>query len=103
MKKYDAVIAGGGPIGNYVAKNIAHEGFKVLVLEEHREIGVPLKCAGLVSSRAFDFFNVDKNKVIQNEIYGAHINSPSGNRLTIGGDKILSPWRHANRVRSIIE
>jgi len=88
MLKYDAVVVGGGPIGSYAAKNIACEGFKVALFEEHRQVGIPLKCAGLVTSRVFDFFDCPKEEIIQNEIQGAHIHSPSGNILTIGGDKI---------------
>ena len=88
MKQYDIAVVGGGPVGCYVAKKVASKGFKVSLFEEHNEIGKPLKCAGLVSSRVFDFFDNNKKNVLQNEIYGARINSPSGNVLTIGGDKI---------------
>jgi len=88
MKKYDVAVVGGGPIGGYVSKNIAESGFQVTLYEEHKKIGMPLKCAGLVSSRVLDFLNTSEKEIVQNEIYGAHIYSPSGKILTIGGDKI---------------
>ncbi|MCX6666745.1 MAG: NAD(P)/FAD-dependent oxidoreductase [Euryarchaeota archaeon] len=88
MKEYDAAIIGGGPIGGYVAKKIAQNGFKVAVFEEHKKIGDPLKCAGLVTPRVFDFLDFSEELVVQNRIKGAHIHSPSDHILTIGGDKI---------------
>ena len=88
MQKYDVAIAGGGPVGGYVAKAIASEGFKVALFEEHKQIGAPLKCAGLVTSRVFDFFNISKKEIVQNEIFGANIHSPSGNILSVGGDRV---------------
>jgi len=88
MEKYDVAVIGGGPVGGYVAKKIASEGFKTALFEEHKRIGMPLKCAGLATSRIFNFLDFSKTKVVQNEIYGAHIYSPSGEVLTIGGDRV---------------
>ena len=49
--KWDVIVVGGGPAGLITAREIAKRGFKVLVIEEDKEIGVPTKCAGLVSWR----------------------------------------------------
>ncbi|UCD13137.1 MAG: NAD(P)/FAD-dependent oxidoreductase [Thermoplasmatales archaeon] len=87
MKKFDMAVVGGGPVGGYVAKRMASLGFKTALFEEHKNIGAPLNCAGLVSSRVFELADVSKSKVVQNEVFGAHIYSPSGEMLTIGGDK----------------
>jgi len=88
MKIYDIAIVGGGPIGGYTAKKIASKGYKVAILETKKEIGIPLKCAGLVTERVFDFVNIPKQNIVQNKIKGAHIHSPSGKILSIGGDKV---------------
>lgn len=88
MNNYDVVVIGGGPIGGYVASQLAEKKIKTALLEEHKEIGMPLKCAGLVTPRIFDLLKISKEKVIQNKIKGANIHSPSGNILSIGGDKI---------------
>jgi geranylgeranyl reductase family protein len=88
MEKHDVAVVGGGPVGGYVAKKIAKEGFKTVLFEEHKRIGIPLRCAGLVTPRIFDFLDFSKTKVTQNRIYGARIYSPSGNVLTIGGDRV---------------
>ncbi len=46
---YDAIIVGGGPSGAAVAGALAERGFSVLIVEEHREVGRPVQCSGLVS------------------------------------------------------
>lgn len=88
MLEYDVAIVGGGPIGGCVAGEIARKKFKVAVFEKHKEIGTPINCAGLVTRRVFDFLDISKKIVVQNKVKGAHIHSPSGNILTIGGDKV---------------
>src|SRR5512136_3476080 len=88
MLEYDIGIIGGGPIGGFIADKIASKNVKVAVFEKNREIGIPLNCAGLVTPRVFDFLDISQNKIIQNKIKGANINSPAGKILTIGGDKV---------------
>ena len=88
MIEYDVAVVGGGPIGGYIAGEIAKKKFKVSIFEKNKEIGVPVNCAGLVTPRVFEIIDIDKINVIQNKIKGAHIHSPSGDILTIGGDKL---------------
>ncbi len=45
----DVIVVGGGPAGAMVAEGISRMGFSVLIVEEHREIGRPIQCSGLVS------------------------------------------------------
>ena len=48
----DVLVVGGGPSGMCRSQgDIAAEGFKVVVMEEHPTIGEPLQCSGLVSPR----------------------------------------------------
>lgn len=88
MQQYDVAIIGGGPTGGYVAKEIANQGYKVAIFEEHKFIGKPLKCAGLVTPRVFDIIKVREENILQNKVKGAHVHSPSGNTLTVGDDKV---------------
>jgi geranylgeranyl reductase family protein len=88
MLEYDVAVVGGGPIGGYIAGEIAKKNYKVSIFEKNKEIGVPVNCAGLVTPRVFDFIDINKKNVIQNNIKGANIHSPSGNILKIGGDKL---------------
>ncbi|HLC39844.1 MAG TPA: NAD(P)/FAD-dependent oxidoreductase [archaeon] len=48
---YDIVIVGSGPSGCRTAQIVASAGYKVLVVEEHAEAGVPTQCTGFVSEK----------------------------------------------------
>jgi digeranylgeranylglycerophospholipid reductase len=89
MTTYDCTIIGGGPIGCFIAEQLAlHiKEKRIIVLEEHPTIGEPLHCAGLVSPRVFDITHCPKQGILQNKIYGAVIHSPDKSTLIIGGDK----------------
>lgn len=64
--EWDVIVIGAGPAGCFTAMQIAYSGFKVLVIEEHQEIGWPVQCAGLISPRAMELAEVDKSVVINN-------------------------------------
>ena len=64
---YDLFIVGAGPVGCYFARNI--EGCSYNLIEEHREVGVPVQCAGLVGEKIFRYVK----KKYFNKINGAHI------------------------------
>jgi geranylgeranyl reductase family protein len=79
---YDVVIVGGGPAGLIAAKEIARKGCKVCVVEEHPEIGYPVKCSGLysVSGLAALDLKLDES-VISSTIKGGRFYSPGGREL----------------------
>jgi len=87
--QYDVVVAGAGPAGSAVARDVAKAGYKVLLLEEDVVVGKPVRCAGLVSPRTVELAGVG-NDVILNEIKGAVVHSASGKQLSIGGDKLYA-------------
>jgi len=87
-EKYDMAVVGGGPVGSSVAGKVAEKNYKVALFEQNKQIGLPLNCAGLVTPRIFEFVDFSKDAVIQNDIKGANIHSPSDHILTIGGDKL---------------
>ena len=80
---FDVVIVGAGPAGGLAAEHIARKGFSVALIEEHREIGEPIQCGGLVTPRVFDY--VKCKETILGEIHGAEIFSPKGRCLRIDG------------------
>ncbi|MFZ5645020.1 MAG: geranylgeranyl reductase family protein [Bacillota bacterium] len=86
---YDVVVVGGGPAGCFTAAEVAREGFKVLVLEEHKKIGEPVQCAGLVSPRTLNLVSAPQSLVIK-EYRGARILSPLGGDLLINGDRVYA-------------
>lgn len=68
------VIVGAGPIGCYTARLLKSYGFNPLVIEEHREIGRPVHCAGVVGGETFrDKALPISRKAIKNRIDGAII------------------------------
>lgn len=83
----DIGIVGAGPIGGYIAANLADYVDTIAIFEQHKEVGKPVNCAGLITPRVFEEFSILTKNIVQNEIKGAHIHSPSGNTLTIGGNK----------------
>lgn len=81
---YDAIVIGAGPSGLIAADKIAKKGHSVIVLEEHKRIGEPDHCAGLLSStglRKLDL--IPPKEVIQNMVSGARIHSPSGHSILV--------------------
>ena len=47
----DVAVVGAGPAGSRTARDLARDGLRVLLLEEHRRIGVPSHCSGMISPR----------------------------------------------------
>jgi len=49
----DVAVVGAGPAGLEVAARLAPD-YRVVVIEEHREIGRPVQCSGLVTERVLE-------------------------------------------------
>ncbi|MEM2963203.1 MAG: NAD(P)/FAD-dependent oxidoreductase [Candidatus Anstonellales archaeon] len=73
MAKLDVV--GGGPAGLFCAISAAMSGHDVVVYEEHRQIGNPVNCTGLVSKTGLDELSefIDYRKCVLSQISGARI------------------------------
>jgi len=84
MMKTDVVVIGAGPAGLIAAREAAERGAKVTVLEEHKEIGVPCHCPGLLSIKGLKDVAIPLNaNFIQNRLRGARFYSPSGLSFTV--------------------
>ncbi len=83
--KYDVAIVGAGPIGSFIAKEIASIGYNVVIFEEHSEIGNPSHCSGLFSTHIFDI--VGKIGILH-PAKKAIIYAPDGSKLRIGDDRV---------------
>lgn len=77
---YDFIVVGAGPSGSYSSHILSKSGFRVLNLEEHKEVGKPVECTGLVSGRVFSMVK-SRSKV--NEVKGANIYFPGGNPIHV--------------------
>ena len=74
----DLHIIGAGPTGCFSAIYALKKGFvnDILISEEHKEIGKPVKCSGLISKKAVDFLSKEvsikkciKKKFDKAEVY----------------------------------
>ncbi len=81
-------IVGAGPCGLYAATSLAKAGKRVRVYEEHREIGSPVQCTGIVTSDIRRYISLKKD-VIVNRIRKAEINSKSDKAVFPVDDLVL--------------
>jgi geranylgeranyl reductase family protein len=81
----DAITVGGGPCGSFAALNLAKHGVKVMVFEEHDEIGIPSHCAGHLSIKGLKHLGLYSLpvKIVENKFYGAIFHSPKGRSLSV--------------------
>jgi flavin-dependent dehydrogenase len=84
-RTYDIVVAGGSIAGLTFAAEAARRGIKVLVAEEHPEIGEPEKCDGLVSLRGLRKYGYPPERsVVQSEVRTLVVHSPLDNQVAVG-------------------
>ena len=67
-------IIGAGPVGCYLAYLLSSHDFQVNVYEEHSEIGVPVQCTGIVTSKINNILDLPKSLIL-NEIKEYSISS----------------------------
>ncbi|MCK4938136.1 MAG: NAD(P)/FAD-dependent oxidoreductase [Methanosarcinales archaeon] len=70
------------------ARYAAMKGARTLLIEEHRAVGSPVQCTGLVSSKTLDVCGIKPGSWVYQEVTGAHIFAPDGNSISIGGEKV---------------
>jgi geranylgeranyl reductase family protein len=86
---YDIVVAGGSIAGLTFAAEAAKRGAKVLVAEEHPEVGEPEKCDGLVSLRGLRKYGyLPEAGVIQSEVKSFIVHSPSEEQYVVGASSL---------------
>src|SRR3972149_11150155 len=83
----DVAVVGAGPAGSRTARDIARQGFKVLLLEEHRRVGVPCHCSGLISPRTLALGEMGEGVVI-NRLQGAYIHTAGGQEVALGAEDV---------------
>jgi digeranylgeranylglycerophospholipid reductase len=71
------LVVGGGPAGLSAARVLAEGGRHVIVAEEHRAIGEPVHCTGVLAREAFDELCLPAH-VILNELRTVRFHAPGG-------------------------
>jgi digeranylgeranylglycerophospholipid reductase len=61
---HDVAVVGAGPAGLTAARILASRGRDVVVLEEHREVGVPVHCTGVLGMDAFSEFPLPSQAIL---------------------------------------
>jgi len=82
----DICIIGGSLAGNYLSYLLSNSNLKILVIEEHKEIGFPFQCAGIVSQKLKKLIDLKEN-IILNRVKVAKIFSPSGGFVNLSGNE----------------
>jgi geranylgeranyl reductase family protein len=83
----EAAIIGAGPSGVLAATQISKQGYQTTIVEEHKKIGEPNHCAGLISAKGLERLGIaPSDDFVQNSIYGGRVYSPDGDFL-IARDK----------------
>lgn len=75
----DIAIIGAGPVGCYAGYLLAKSGHNVSIYEEHKEIGKPIQCTGILTSE-FDQLGFPRdsfNSFLENTINRIEICSPN--------------------------
>ncbi|MFX0140233.1 MAG: FAD-dependent monooxygenase, partial [Candidatus Hodarchaeota archaeon] len=80
----DVCIVGASIAGNYLCYLLSKTNLKIIVIEEHKEIGLPLQCAGIVSQKLSKLIDLP-NELILNRVNTAKIISPSGEFIKLSG------------------
>jgi digeranylgeranylglycerophospholipid reductase len=83
---FDAIVVGAGPAGSRVARDLASAGLNVALLEQHRGVGTPCHCSGLVTPRTLALADVG-DRLVKNVIRGAMISLRGGEQLMVAGQK----------------
>lgn len=80
----DVAVIGAGPAGSRTARNLARSGLRVRLIEEHRAVGVPSHCSGLISLRTLREAEIGEDAAIH-RITGAFVHA-GGASASLGGD-----------------
>jgi digeranylgeranylglycerophospholipid reductase len=83
MNLFDVLVVGASVSGCRTAELLAEKGYKVAIVEEHKKVGLPLKCTGLVSWRLKELLPNLPKEIVVNTIREAKFFSPSGNSFTL--------------------
>ncbi|TFG21461.1 MAG: hypothetical protein EU529_13560, partial [Promethearchaeota archaeon] len=86
IEKFDVAVVGASISGNYLTYLLSKTNLKIAIIEEHKEIGIPFQCAGIVSQKLSKLINLPKN-IILNRVKVAKIVAPSGKFIKLSGNE----------------
>ncbi len=84
----EVAVVGAGPAGSRTARELARRGLRVLLIEEHRQVGIPSHCSGLISPRAWELGEMAEVGLVCNRLRGAYLHVEEGPSLALGGEEV---------------
>lgn len=81
--EFDVIVVGAGPIGGATAETLAQASLRVLLVEEHPQVGLPNHCSGLVSPRTLKLAGVAEEAVGLARFSHARVWGPGGKTLEL--------------------
>ncbi|RME54811.1 NAD(P)/FAD-dependent oxidoreductase [Candidatus Woesearchaeota archaeon] len=75
-------VIGAGPVGSYAAYLLAKKGFDVEIYEEHKEVGKPVACTGILTPQIENLVKLSKDFHI-NTCNKTKIFSPNGKSVEV--------------------
>lgn len=85
-EEFDVCIVGASIAGNYLSYLLSKTDLNVVVVEEHRDVGLPLQCAGIVSQKISNLINLPNN-IVKHRVQIAKLVSPSGKIIELSGNE----------------
>ncbi|KKK45750.1 hypothetical protein LCGC14_0492140 [marine sediment metagenome] len=85
--KFDVCIIGASLAGNYLCYLLSNSDLSIAIIEEHKEIGLPFQCAGVVSQKLGKIINLPE-RLILNRVHIAKIVSTSGKFIKLSGAEV---------------
>lgn len=86
IEEFDICIVGASIAGNYLSYLLSETDLNVAVVEEHKDIGIPFQCAGIISQKISDLIDLP-TKIIKNRVDIAKLVAPSGKVIELSGNE----------------
>jgi geranylgeranyl reductase family protein len=86
ISNYDVCIIGASIAGNYLTYILSDASLKIAIIEEHKSIGYPFQCAGIVSKKLNELLSLPR-ELILNRVKVAKLVSPKETILRLYGDE----------------
>ena len=86
FEHFDICIVGASIAGNYLTYLLSNSNLRIAVLEDHKEIGLPFQCAGIISQKLSQLIELPK-EIVLNRVRTAKIVNPSGKSIKLFGDE----------------
>ena len=86
IENYDVCIVGASIAGNYLSYLLSNTNLNIVVIEEHKKIGLPLQCAGIVSQKLGKLIKLPK-EIVLNRVNVAKLVAPEGALVKLSGNE----------------